>query len=72
VAVFSLDDQLVSLGVGDPVYLGQIVSVDPREGRVIARLNKGGIIDEIEMVLDTGERFRQAVGPVQLSPSLQN
>lgn len=68
-AVFEWMDTFISVGAGDPVYLGQLISVDPRNGRVVARLNKGGIIDEIEMVLDTGDLFRQALGPVQLAPS---
>lgn len=57
------------LGVGDPVYLGAITSVDATEGRVRARLNKGGIIDEVELRLHTGERYRQALGPAQLLPT---
>jgi len=63
------DKKMVELGVGDPVYLGQITAIDPREGVVVARLNKGGIIDEIEMVLESGERYRQAFGPNMLTPS---
>lgn len=59
------------LGVGDPVYLGQIVAVDATEGRVRARLNKGGIIDEVELELHTGDRYRQAFGPVQLTPATE-
>lgn len=68
-AIFELDGSMIELGVGDPVYLGQIVSIDPREGLVVARLNKGGIIDEIEMVLETGDLFRQALGPNALTPT---
>lgn len=62
-AVFDFDGVMTKLGVGDPVYLGQIVSVDPLQGRVVARLNKGGIIDEIEFTIETGASFRQAMGP---------
>lgn len=70
-AHFDLDGTgvLTPLGVGDPVYLGQITAVDPIQGRVIARLNKGGIIDEIEFTLQTGASFRQAVG-TQADPVL--
>ncbi len=67
-AVFLEDGDYVTLGLGDPVYLGQITLIDPTEGRVLARLNRGGIIDEVEMLLQTGERFRQAEGDVRLSP----
>jgi hypothetical protein len=68
-AIFEIKGEMIELGIGDPVYLGQIVSIDPREGLVVARLNKGGIIDEIEMVLETGDLFRQALGPKTLSPT---
>jgi hypothetical protein len=56
------------LSVGDAVYLGQVVSVDPKGDRVVARLNKGGIIDQIDMELHSGERYRQAIGPQLLTP----
>jgi hypothetical protein len=56
--------------VGDNIYLGQIIEVDPIEGRVRARLNKGGIIDEVEIYLQSGDRSRQAQGSVQRSPLL--
>ncbi|MCH8121852.1 MAG: hypothetical protein IH853_01890 [Bacteroidetes bacterium] len=68
-AVFETKDGFVSLALGDHVYLGQITEIDPRQGRVRARLNKGGIIDEIEIFLDTEEQFRQALGPMKLTPS---
>ncbi len=70
-AVFKDEKGYRKLGIGDAVYLGQITSIDPRGERVVARLNKGGIIDEVEIELQTGERFRQALGPLQLAPSLQ-
>lgn len=70
-AVFKTADGYQMRGVGDDVYLGQITEVDPRNGRVTARLNKGGIIDDIEMVLETGERYEQARGPQQLAPTEQ-
>jgi hypothetical protein len=50
------------------VYLGQVTVVDPNVGRVVVRLNLGGIIDEIELKLQSGEQFRQALGPVKMSP----
>lgn len=57
-----------SLGEGDAVYLGRILTVDPKQDRVVVRLNKGGIVDEVEIELHTGERYRQAIGPVRLGP----
>lgn len=68
-AVFQTKDSFVSLAVGDHVYLGQITEIDPRKGLVRARLNKGGIIDEIEIHLDTEAQFRQAQGALNLTPS---
>ncbi len=67
-AVFRDEKGLRSVGVGDNVYLGVITVVDPAEGRVVARLNKGGIYDEVIRDLDTEERYRQAQGPTRLSP----
>lgn len=67
-AVFLWKGEYHQLNVGDRVYLGQIIAVDPTEDRVLARLNKGGIIDEVEMRLQTGERYRQALGPINLTP----
>lgn len=71
-AVFSYKDEFVSVGLGDPVYLGEITRIDVMEGIVSARLNKGGIVDEVEHKLETGERFRQAFGPQSLSPATTN
>ncbi len=65
-AVFKDDEGYRQVGRGEDVYLGQIVEVDPTEGRVVARLNRGGILDEVELFLETGERYRQAIGPAQL------
>ncbi len=67
-AVFQDGSGLRTVGVGEKVYLGQITEVDPIEGRVVARLNRGGILDEVELHLETGERYRQALGPVLLTP----
>ena len=68
-AVFDVADEFITLEVGDEVYLGRITEVDPRQGLVRARLNKGGIIDDVEFYLETGDRFRQAAGSSRLSPS---
>jgi len=67
-AVFQDASGLRTVGVGENVYLGQITEIDPIEGRVVARLNRGGILDEVELHLETGERYRQALGPVLLAP----
>lgn len=69
-AIFQEGDQFRSVGVGDDVYLGQIMDVDPIEGRVRARLNKGGIIDEVEIFLQSGERSERAQGAVLRAPSI--
>jgi len=68
-AVFETKDGFLSMGVGDDVYLGQITEVDPREGVVRARLNKGGIIDEVEIHIDTEAQYKQAQGALKLTPS---
>ncbi|HET6568179.1 MAG TPA: hypothetical protein VFG50_09455 [Rhodothermales bacterium] len=70
-AVFNDGAGYRQLGVGDDVYLGQIIAVDPRGQRVVARLNRGGLIDEVSLELQSGERYRQAIGPLQLAPALQ-
>lgn len=70
-AVFQYDGGYRSLKVGDAIYLGHIESIDPLEGIVSARLNLGGIIDEVELKMETGERFRHAVGPSLLAPTAE-
>lgn len=70
-AVFKEGDTYRTVSKGGEVYLGVLTVVDPSEGRVVARLNKGGIVDEVEMVLQSGERFRQALGSVRVAPTLQ-
>ncbi|MBO6575343.1 MAG: hypothetical protein JJ896_08010 [Rhodothermales bacterium] len=61
--------ELVDVGVGDDVYLGRIIMVDPIQNTVVARLNMGGIMDERVFTLDVDANFRQALGPAQLAPS---
>ncbi|NNE72018.1 MAG: hypothetical protein HKN29_16860 [Rhodothermales bacterium] len=61
--------ELISVGVGDDVYLGRIIMVDPINNKVVARLNIGGIMDERIFELDAAPNFRQAIGPAQLAPS---
>lgn len=52
-AIFQTGDGIERVGEGDRVYLGRIVEVDPSEGRVVARLNRGGIVDRVELTLGT-------------------
>jgi hypothetical protein len=61
--------RLVTVGVGEDVYLGRIVMVDPINNKVVARLNIGGIMDERTFELESVQNFRQAIGPAQLAPS---
>lgn len=71
-AVILWNDEEWVIGIGDPVYLGQVISVDPRNGTVTARLNKGGLIDQIELKMDLGDLYKQARGSVQLAPTRNN
>lgn len=68
-AVFQDQTGYRTLGPGDNIYLGVINSVDPLEGVVTARLNKGGIIDDVEVRLQTEDTYRRAVGGTRLTPS---
>lgn len=64
-AIFQTNDGLKRVAEGDRVYLGRIVEVDPSEGRVEARLNRGGIIDRVERTLGTESPLRQVDGDDQ-------
>ncbi len=68
-AVFDRAGQLRQLRSGDRVYLGRIASVDPSRARVVVEMNRGGIRERVELDLETGERYRQALGGQQLVPS---
>ncbi len=68
-AVLEWEGQEFILGIGDPVYLGQIISVDPRNGSVTARLNKGGIVDQVELTMELEDLYKQARGTVNLAPT---
>jgi cell division protein FtsL len=57
-AVFQTDEGLQQVGEGDRVYLGRIEEVSPSEGRVVARLNRGGIVDRVERTLGTESPLR--------------
>lgn len=69
VAVFQFNGEYRSVGVGDAVYLGYITALDQLGGKVHVRLNKGGIIDEVTLELDTVGRFMQARGANRLVPT---
>jgi hypothetical protein len=51
-AVFETGGGIERVGEGDRVYLGRIVEVDASAGEVVARLNRGGIVDEVEFSLN--------------------
>lgn len=67
-AFFKEAGELRPVGVGGNVYLGQITQIDPIEGVVNARLNKGGIIDQVEIYLQSGEVSQSSVGAVRRAP----
>jgi hypothetical protein len=68
-AVFQDGEGFRAVGEGDDVYLGQIVQVNPQRNRVVAQLNKGGILDRVTLTLgSSGEDYRQAEGDAQLQP----
>lgn len=68
-AILMWNDNEYRVGIGDPVYLGQVISVDPKKGKVVASLNKGGILERIELTMDLDQLYNQARGNVQLSPA---
>ncbi len=51
-AIFRDGDGYHTLGPGSAVYLGYVSSVDAAGGRVIAHLNKGGILDQVVRRID--------------------
>ena len=67
-AVFDRGGELRQLRAGERVYLGRISNVDPQRARVTIDYNRGGIRERVEIDLETGERYRQALGRQQLSP----
>ena len=67
-AYFREDGELRTAAEGDNVYLGQITEIDPIEGVVRARLNKGGIIDQVELELQSGEMSQRSVGAINRAP----
>ena len=69
VAVFRRGEELRELRAGDRVYLGRVANVDPTRARVTIDFNRGGIRERVEIDLETGERFRQALGSQTFAPS---
>ena len=67
-AVFDRAGEIRQLRAGDRVYLGRISNVDPQRAKVTVEFNRGGIRERMTLDLDTGERYRQALGRQQLSP----
>lgn len=61
-AVFQTNGGLERVAEGDRVYLGRIVEVDPTEGRVVARLNRGGIVERVERTLSSESPLQQIRG----------
>jgi len=64
-AVFKTGDGFERVAEGDRVYLGRIVEVNSTKGRVVARLNKGGVVEKVEFTLDADslpQRLRNREG----------
>ncbi|NQV74301.1 hypothetical protein HQ496_14375 [bacterium] len=68
-AIVEWEGKTYTLGIGDAIYLGHVISVDPRNGTMLARLNKGGIVDEVELRIKTDALYMQARGNVELTPN---
>ncbi len=70
-AIFRDSEGYRTLGVGDDVYLGRIVLIDPEKSRVVAYLNRGGIVDEVELTLGTPGRgtYRPVALPASTGPT---
>ncbi|PSQ74431.1 MAG: hypothetical protein BRD39_01990 [Bacteroidetes bacterium QH_9_64_21] len=58
-AIFQTSSGIERVQEGDRVYLGRIVDIDPSEGRVVARLNRGGVVDQVELTLGTESPLQQ-------------
>lgn len=52
--VLDQDNAIRTLEEGDEVYLGYLTRVVPEEGRIEATLNKGGIIEKVELKIRYG------------------
>lgn len=67
-AYFNEGGEVRAVAEGEDVYLGQLTEVNPAEGVVRARLNKGGIIDQVELELQTGAREQEQLGTINRAP----
>ena len=67
-AYFEEEGEVRMVAEGEDVYLGQLTEVNPAEGYVRARLNKGGIIDQVELELQTGQRQQEQLGTINRAP----
>lgn len=61
-AVFLTSEGVERVAEGDRVYLGRITEVDATEGSVVARLNKGGIVENVEITLQSAEESETGSG----------
>ncbi|MEM1095218.1 MAG: hypothetical protein AAGJ10_11500 [Bacteroidota bacterium] len=61
-AYFDVGGEYKSVALGGDVYLGTVTALDPHNGRVKVRLNKGGIIDHVEIRIDEDEAQRAGSG----------
>jgi hypothetical protein len=52
--VLDQDNEIRTLEEGDEVYLGYVTRIVPEEGRLEATLNKGGIIERVELKIRYG------------------
>lgn len=52
--ILDQDNSIRTLEEGDEVYLGYITRIVPEEGRLEATLNKGGIIEKVELKIRYG------------------
>jgi hypothetical protein len=52
--VLDQDNTIRSLQEGDEVYLGYVTRIIPEEGRIECTLNKGGIIEKVELKIRYG------------------
>ncbi len=70
-AIFRGQAGYQTLGVGDAVYLGRVVLIDPEKSRVVAYLNRGGIVDEVELTVGTPGvgTYRPTLLPEQPKPT---
>ncbi|PSQ83881.1 MAG: hypothetical protein BRD44_02950 [Bacteroidetes bacterium QS_7_67_15] len=71
-AVFNdQNGDLRKVGVGDDVYLGQVTEVSATEGIVRAVVNRGGIIDDVEVSLSMENAYRGVTGAGEFSAPQQ-